>query len=435
MPSLAKKMLARTAGKKPPQQTAEMAANNAWRAGSNIKEAIDVGGGASVATVKDLDAQIKILQAATRNLTKAHGAGAADASERGAAEVQLAAERILGNLPKMGSSKSKVLQAEARIKQLEHIVADTQLILDHQLVRQSKEAAAKIYMQAGRNSLGGQDKDDPTVPGFKHLSTRAGFVEASSGGALDTRRQAAKDMGLSDSDWAAIVTFTDFDYKYINPATANSRSWMQASMKDPIDDPNAKPGDLTKLKVKLRAAGKTLHQHEAEREQNLKTMSTEGALHTAFAVQGLQKLPEYSGQVFRGERISQAEFDAWFKIGGREKPIDAGDARLGGKPGYHTQRTMRSTRSHFVKGTMWSTSKKRDVADGFSFDGDAVSRPIRVIYDIQSIAGRYTAPFSQIAAEEEVTTLPGATFKIHSADLITGDYGNRFVFVKCTQTK
>ena len=89
--------------------------------------------------------------------------------------------------------------------------------------------------------------------------------------------------GLTDAEISAITIFSAGDFKYINPATANSQSWLGAQKAD--------------LEGKERFADMT-------EERGNKTIMEEGSLHTGVAMQGLAKMDRFKGETYRGARLT-----------------------------------------------------------------------------------------------------------------------------------
>lgn len=113
-----------------------------------------------------------------------------------------------------------------------------------------------------------------------------GVAPGGPGGDADALKL-VKDRELTEAEVLAVKTYTAEDYKYINPATANSESWMKANQFQ------GKSDDYLKSP-----------QGRAEMRQ----LMEEGSLQAAMAVAALQKLEPKSGTCYRGERLTPAEY-------------------------------------------------------------------------------------------------------------------------------
>lgn len=115
----------------------------------------------------------------------------------------------------------------------------------------------------------------------------------------DQQRTPAVDLvanlGLTEAEILAIKTFTNEDYKYMNPAIVGDDVWM---------------GDQ-------QPALQNLFSHQAQSsdgrhgdvQTDLRKLKTEGVLHGGVLMQAVAKLEPKVGKVYRGERLTQAEFD------------------------------------------------------------------------------------------------------------------------------
>ena len=91
-----------------------------------------------------------------------------------------------------------------------------------------------------------------------------------------------KKYKLSEAEIAAIRTYTMGDYQYINPATASNQPWLKANIAGGAGQFNTQAGERTLLE--------------------------EGRLHAGVMMEGVKKLPKWKGLLYRGERVSPAEF-------------------------------------------------------------------------------------------------------------------------------
>ncbi len=90
--------------------------------------------------------------------------------------------------------------------------------------------------------------------------------------------------GLTEAEILAIKAYTAGDYRYINPAVAESREWMEAQL--------------------AQIQGRMRNGQVADLDQR----AVEGKRHADMMIQGLAKLPPRKGTVHRGQRMSPEEF-------------------------------------------------------------------------------------------------------------------------------
>jgi hypothetical protein len=271
-------------------------------------------------------------------------------------------------------------------RRLQRVLDDAQLIFDEHRVAMTKQAAGEIYLDAGRAA------SDPTAgrtKAFEKLGTREIFKAEPTEDLHKAVQTAGKEFGLTAAETAAIATFTGGDYMYINPATENDASWM--------DDMFGHEGD-----------------------SSVATRKEEGSLHTSMALSGLLKLPVWKGSTARGESQSLADFNSAFELvprsGGPGKPLaftftnllDA-RAQLSKLSETHTFRLKKKT---FQQKRLVSSTRKLAVTGGFG--GLTPKRPLRFSFRYTLTNGRDIQPLSMAPGEEEVVTLPGATFAYDS---------------------
>ena len=419
-----------------------------------------------VATVSDLDTQVATLESLTSKLVTAHQAGDAG-SHQAALQVNAAAKRILGNLPDPQSKASKMLglTSSGQIKRLGRVVDETQLILDEVRVQNTRQQAQNIYLAAGRSATAGQPgaftnlgvdarrafgtapaapPQNATVTAYLHKNGFASYEEAfddalaksaSTGRRAAERelellqlelfeytersrsRAAARRMGLSAAELAAIQTFTTGDYKYINPATANDPAWLAANFSDLVDKPNKTLEDWAELQDQLAAKGHTLDQREAERRQQLTPLREEGGLHTSVALEGLRKMPVWRGTAYRGERLDQRRFFARFVKDGA---------------------TFRSRNPTFTWKTITSISKSEHTAQAFLLMKTGTGGAYKLLWEFEVIDGRDIEGLSVSRREREVALLPGAEFAFGPIEVLrlgksVEDFGD--IRIKAKQIK
>lgn len=173
----------------------------------------------------------------------------------------------------------------------------------------------------------------------------------------------AKQYHLTEAEILALRTYTAPDYKYINPATANSPGWMQA-----------------------QNAG-------ADQKQ----LFEEGSLHAGMAMSALMKLPKQEGTTYRGARMTPADFAQKYKVGGT---IDFN--------AFASSAVVRSAAQKF--------------ADGLGDVKPADDQTVSVLCILDTTNARDVRNFSIFGSgEQEWMLLPGSSFKIDRVE--TSDKG------------
>lgn len=183
--------------------------------------------------------------------------------------------------------------------------------------------------------------------------------------------------GLSEAEISAITIFSAGDFKYINPAVANSPKWLASNKAKAIED--AKGGTPDRF---TGADDKTIMQ--------------EGSLHTAVAMQGLAKMERYEGESYRGARYTPEEFKDKFAVGGKTK---------------------------FT--TLASSSHSKDIALDFAHGTGTGTKPkpeqtVAVLSILTGSGGVDISNIAMIRSEAEVLILPGS-FKVISVEEVDGN--------------
>jgi len=181
-------------------------------------------------------------------------------------------------------------------------------------------------------------------------------------GATDASLALVQKYGLTGAEILAIRTYTAADYEYINPATANSQSWMEGQNAAKDKDGKALP---------MTAA-------------DLKTLREEGSLHAGVAIMGLNKLPKMAGTVYRGARMTETEFAERYP-------------------------------ATVTFNAFTSTSRVRGAAEKFANGQGAAMQPkpeqtVYVLGIFETTNARNIKDLSLFASEDEWLLLPGATF-------------------------
>lgn len=314
------------------------------------------------------------------------------------------AETMSDNIQKvideLGEASRKTYPTEHR--RLRNLIGECEMILDERRVAKHKTDAEAIYMAEGQ------------AGNLKHLSGGA-RAAAFGGGAIDAdaaehaeRLKVEGDkLGITAAERAAIYTFSARDYLYINPAVTNDASWM-AKQNDGADK-------VSKQKVKFP---QEILPREYDSTPEMTSLKQEGALHAAFAMSGLAKMPAWKGTVYRGESMSQEDLRKKFKVttakNGQKsyKPREKTFSR----PSLASNTTTRKTAEFFCS----QSAMKLGLAEGYA----------EIIYVIQLSNGRDLRALSQSAHEDEISTLAGAQFQI---DSITEREGK--IVVDCHQSK
>lgn len=193
-------------------------------------------------------------------------------------------------------------------------------------------------------------------------SIAAGTPNPTVGGANKDAVKLARRYGLTEAEIAAIRLYTVNDYAYINPATANNRSWMEAVK-------------LPKTNWPAPTAVKT---------RQMRPAFEEGALHGAMATALLVKLPSKKGTCYRGERLTPAKLDGY-----RTDPSDS-------RPNITSVSLSEAKAQEFTVG---GTKTRRD-------------QTVSALWQIEVTDGKDIASLSLLPKEEEWNLLPGTRLQI-----------------------
>jgi hypothetical protein len=408
---------------------------------------------AKVVTVGELNNQIAMLESLTSKLVNAHQPGDT-ASQNAASLVNRAARRILRNLPDQESKASKRLgrMYPDQVNRLGRVVEETQLILDEVRVENTRRQAQNVYLEAGRTAAAGQQgaltklgvrnvfdaapaapAPNAAVIAYLNENNFGSYEEAyddalkktatGKGDATERAlqqmqaelfvytdrsrsRAAARGMGLSAAELAAIQTFTAQDYRYINPATANDPDWLAGNFPQASKMPAMTRADWADLQDELAQKGQTFEQHRAaERRAELTALREEGGLHSGVALEGLRKLPVWRGTAYRGERVEDKRFTSRF--------VKDGD-------------TFRPKDPTFTWKSITSISKTEGKAREFMALGTG---SYMLIWEFEVTDARDIEGLSVNRREREVALLPGAEFAYAAIEVIKQgkyiqDFGN-----------
>lgn len=383
-------------------------------AAKKIGEKAESTGNKPARTIGELDKDIAKLEAALAKLLK-HNTPGNLKTQRAASLLYEAATRVQHNLPDQKSHASKVLgrlypeqvkRLQAIRKQSQYIMYETEETLAPAQLAASKAQAENIYLDAGRASGG----DERPSGSFKNLTDAAYTFGFTAKGKTEKRAGVATEFALSEAEVAAIITFTAQDYRYMNPAAANSKSWMasqHAGLEKHDDDDGAGEDKLGFFKMQESFYGRR------NAKESMKNKMEEGSLHTAMAVQGMLKLPVWSGKLYRGEMIYADKFEQRF-------PKDSHGGR-------------RSAEATSNRTSIASATAKLSVAEDFVSKTADPTEKRYVVWEIDVNNGRDIQQLSVLPLEAEIATLPGAQFAI--TDVVEGATPKDYTLVKCRQIK
>jgi hypothetical protein len=239
------------------------------------------------------------------------------------------------------------------------------------------------------------------VPNTKKLAT--GQIDREEPGLSQMTLDLIKQYGLTEAEVLAVKVYTAQDYTYMNPATANSESYMVSQ--------NFDKDSWKKMEIPGTAEA---YLASPEGRKHLKQLFEEGSLHGAMAVAALKKLPSMQGTCYRGERMTEKAF--------RDK---YGDAQNWKKP--------TTSRPNFTSLSRVRAEAQR-FADGKDCKGD--DKTVSVFIEAEIKTGRDVRDLSVLGkAEEEWLLLPGTKLETISVEQrpsgTPGDpIATRWVFVK-----
>jgi hypothetical protein len=204
--------------------------------------------------------------------------------------------------------------------------------------------------------------------------------------------------GLSEAEATAIAIYTAQDYMYINPGTAmdfgseraGAEGWMVSQLKSPRYKPVA-----TDVQVKLAGlTGKT--EVEAVRQ--------EATQHREVALQGLTKLPDWTGTAYRGKGLDKNQL----------KSLKKG--------------------STYTEPAFASSSTVKKTAEGFAAK-ESKGGKVGVLFVVDVTRGRDVAALS-MSPENEVLLLPGAGFlvtKVNDENVGVGNLKSKITVIHVKQ--
>jgi hypothetical protein len=180
-----------------------------------------------------------------------------------------------------------------------------------------------------------------------------------------------QESGLTEAEVLAVKTYTSDDYTYINPATANSQSWMEANQ----------------FKDQVKADPDYLKTDDGRKQMRI--LMEEGSLQAAMVVAALQKLEPKSGTCYRGERMTPKEFEDTF-----------GDATSGYKLPARTRNNLTSI------------ARVKAAAQSFANRHDDDTKTVSVMWEVAVTNGREIRDLSVYGkGEAEWLLLPGTVLQ------------------------
>jgi outer membrane biosynthesis protein TonB len=236
--------------------------------------------------------------------------------------------------------------------------------------RLSRIDAEKRYMANVEKSRKGSDRNsaDPDERyAFRALTGKSGTDVRKNVVGAAKKPALQQDYGLTDAEVSAIRIFTNDDYGYINPATANSPAWLQSNKSSAMTQPAFDRDDAT----------------DADR-------LSEGPVHVGVAITGLRKLPAYSEDVYRGTSASEEDVQKWMDNG-----------------------------LEFTALASASTLRKK--AEDFAKNNRTKDKPVEVIFVIHDCGGRDIHEISVYGDEAEVTILPGSKYTVNTRTVLPSD--------------
>jgi hypothetical protein len=193
----------------------------------------------------------------------------------------------------------------------------------------------------------------------------------------------AQQHKLSNAELSAIRIYTAAEFNYINPVLAGNQAWLGAVIKE-FQKPDS--------------AGEKPEVTEEHREQ----VRFEAKQHAEIAEAGLENLPDWKGNVYRGMALTQEELDGMFQQG----------------------KTV-------VYPSFTSTSTKNATAQVFA-NKNATGGKVGILLEIKAIKGKDLKEISFTPKESEIILSPGSSFTVN--EIIPPSKDGDYTVVKMTQT-
>lgn len=239
--------------------------------------------------------------------------------------------------------------------------------------------------------LNGGSLDEIEQDSFKYLSQAGtGFANKASGWNTKNNNvpdeqqspqyKLIKKYGLTVGEAAAIGIYTAADFKYMNPAMAQNDGWLKFQM-----------DSVSPATQKYKKALQDEKQTQGDYQQNtLESVKAEALEHNLMAMAALKKLPNWSGNAYRGAGFTELEISQKFPTNGI------------------------ATMEAFT-----STSLKAGTSRGFANSNTDEERgKVGVFMDMKLTRGKDIEAFSNTQSEKEILVLPYAQFNVKRIDRI-----------------
>ena len=230
----------------------------------------------------------------------------------------------------------------------------------------------------------------------KGLESKAGGFEFITGTSrimvpdIQEETQEMADLhGLSKAELLAIRVYTSKDYKYINPILAGNKSWLDAKAQELWQQ------GWSPISRQLRKKRGTLLT-----KQQKAVLTQETIEHTKMATKGMKKLPNWTGEAYRGLSLTSKELASQFQ---ENKSIS------------------------FPAFT--STSLDSGTAQGYI---TPESGQVGIYVVMQVNKGKDIGKISAYRSESEVLLMPGSTFMVNK--VTPPSSGKTYYTVQMTQT-
>ena len=215
-------------------------------------------------------------------------------------------------------------------------------------------------------------------------------------GMTDEAADIMRKASITDAEMAAIKIYTAPDYRYINAGLAKNRgAWLQGALETHTKEADPRAKDT-------RILGEPLAPGHLGPLSPGDAAAAEGVRHGKFAVEGLKKLPAWTGDTYRGMGLSPADFKAQFE-----------------------DTDVWSTNA------FTSTSAKEDVSKGFARQESKAGK-VGFLMQFQVTNGRDINKLSTFGNEGEILLMPGASAKILRIEVDNGPPQIKVVYLRQT---
>jgi hypothetical protein len=221
----------------------------------------------------------------------------------------------------------------------------------------------------------------------------------------DKETQVASKHKISQAELTAIKVYSAADYDYINPTYAGDDDRLQGSAKrlasktivtnEKGDQTGTAPpqwnGKPTEWKERVKQKGLS--------GEEITKIKLEAKEHGDLAIQGLKKLPDWKGPVFRGMGVSEEQINKEYKKG-ETIPYNS-----------------------FV-----STSVKQETATYWAAR-NATEGKVALLLIMNVTKGRDISAFSETKSEGEILLLPGSRFTVDDVkrDNLPGSHQRMYI--------